>query len=317
MAADFKVVIVGSGPAGLSAAAHAAKRGLKHVLLERTDHFNNTIVRYQKRKHVMATPEILPLRSDLDFKEESREEVIDSWTEGAKAAGINVRFGAEVTAIKGKQGDFQVQLRGAEVISTEYVVLAVGVQGNFNRLTVPGADLPFVQYQLDDPDEYKEEKIAIIGVGDAGLENALGLATNNEVYLINRKDEFPGAKSGNRALIMTAIAKDPSEAGSINHVINAEAQEVTAGLPGQPGELILHRVDRVKRSPVSVHCIIARIGAQPPAAVSRSLRHRLYQRRPQRHPAGQRDVRIRGQGALHHRCAGRLSADQELPQPRL
>ena len=38
------------------------------------------------------------------------------------------------------------------------------------------------------------------------------LAVNNEVYLINRKDEFPGAKAGNRALIMAAIAKDPSQA---------------------------------------------------------------------------------------------------------
>ena len=263
MAADFKVVIVGSGPAGLSAAAHAAKRGVPHVLLERTDHLNNTIVRYQKRKHVMATPEILPLRSDLDFKEESREEVIDGWIQGAQTAGTNVRFNAEVAAIKGAQGNFQVQLIGGESISTEYVVLAVGVQGNFNRLTVPRADLPFVQYQLDDPDEYKEEKIAIIGVGDAGLENALGLAANNEVYLINRKDEFPGAKSGNRALIMAAIAKDPSEAGSINHVINVEAQEVKAGPAGQPGELILHRADGAEVH-LPNHRRIARIGAQPP-----------------------------------------------------
>jgi CRP-like cAMP-binding protein/thioredoxin reductase/Fe-S-cluster-containing hydrogenase component 2 len=263
LAADFKIAIVGSGPAGLSAAAHAAQRGVPHVLLEATDHINNTIFRYQKRKHVMATPEVLPLRSDLDFKEESREEVLDSWTQGSQTAGTNIRFNAEVTAIKGAQGDFQLELARGEKISAEFVVLAVGVQGNFNRLRVPGADLPFIQYQLDDPDEYREEKIAIIGVGDAGLENALGLAVNNEVYLINRKDEFPGAKAGNRALIMAAIAKDPSQAGSINHVVNVEAQEVKAAPPGQPGELILHRADGAEVH-LPVHRIIARIGAQPP-----------------------------------------------------
>ena len=65
MAADFVIAIVGSGPAGMSAAAHAAKLGVSHVLLERTPHSNDTIYKFQKRKLVMATPEFLPLRSDL------------------------------------------------------------------------------------------------------------------------------------------------------------------------------------------------------------------------------------------------------------
>src|ERR1700722_14152149 len=97
LATDFKVAIVGSGPAGLSAAAHAAKLGVTHVLFERMPHLNDTIFKYQKRKHVMATPAVLPLRSDLDFKEESREEVIESWTRGTEGAGVNVRLGVEVT----------------------------------------------------------------------------------------------------------------------------------------------------------------------------------------------------------------------------
>ena len=51
---DFKIIIVGSGPAGLSAATHAAKAGMTHVLLERAPHLNDTIFKYQKRKLVMA-----------------------------------------------------------------------------------------------------------------------------------------------------------------------------------------------------------------------------------------------------------------------
>ena len=43
MAADFKIAIVGSGPAGLSAAACAAQLGLSHVLIEKTDHLCDTI----------------------------------------------------------------------------------------------------------------------------------------------------------------------------------------------------------------------------------------------------------------------------------
>ena len=56
------------------------------MLFERAAHVNDTIFKYQKRKHVMATPEVLPLRSDLDFEEESREELIESWTGAVEEA---------------------------------------------------------------------------------------------------------------------------------------------------------------------------------------------------------------------------------------
>jgi CRP-like cAMP-binding protein/Fe-S-cluster-containing hydrogenase component 2/thioredoxin reductase len=241
----------------MSAAVHAAKNGVSHVVFERTPHVNDTIFKYQKRKHVMATPEVLALRSDLDFKEESREEVIESWAKSAETAKINLRLSTEVASIKGEQGNFQVGLAGGETVTAEYVVLAIGVQGNLNRMSVPGADLPLVQYQLDDPDEYNGESIAVIGVGDAGLENAIALAVNNRVFLINRKDEFPAAKAGNVELVKAAFAKQPDETGAITHVINVETQEI------QADALVLHGADgAVVRLPCNR--VIARIGAQPP-----------------------------------------------------
>ncbi len=113
LSADFKIAIVGSGPAGLSAAVHAATKGVPHVLLERTDHLNDTIFKYQKRKLVMATPVELPAQQglEIEFKEESREELIESWTTSA-GQGANIRFRAEVNAIAGEQGNFQLTLTG-------------------------------------------------------------------------------------------------------------------------------------------------------------------------------------------------------------
>lgn len=265
LSSDFKIAIVGSGPAGLSAAAHAAAKGVSHVLLERTDHINDTIFKYQKRKLVMATPVELPAQEglEIEFHEESREELIDSWTATANQTKAEIRFRTEVNAITGEQGSFQLALVGGETLTAEYVILAIGVQGNLNQLTIPGADClngdrPMVQYQLDDPDAYEGERIAVIGVGDAGIENALGLAQKNEIYLINTGDEFPRAKPANRALIMAAVEKEPDEPGSIHHVKNVKTESV------EPGQLVLRGTDGAV---VNVTCdrVIARIGAQPPS----------------------------------------------------
>ena len=258
---DFTIAVIGSGPAGLSAAAHAAKKGVTHILLERTDHVNDTIFKYQKRKLVMATPVVLPLRSDLDFKEESREEVIGSWDQSTTEAKTNLRLNAEVTSITGEKGNFTVGLRDGSSLTAEYVILAIGVQGNLNRLSLPGAEVvynghPMVQYQLDDPDEYKGEEILIVGVGDAGIENALGLAPNNMVSVVNTSDDFPRAKPANAALIQAAIKKG-DEPGGIHHITKVKVKEF------QPGKMLLEATDG---SIVEAACdrVIARIGAQPP-----------------------------------------------------
>jgi CRP-like cAMP-binding protein/Fe-S-cluster-containing hydrogenase component 2/thioredoxin reductase len=235
----------------MSAAARAAKDGKSHILLERTGHLNDTIFKYQKRKHVMATPEFLPLRSDLGFKESSREEVIDTWVTGVEGVKANIRINAEVTSLKGERGNFRLGLASGETITAEHVVLSIGVQGNLRKLAIPGAELPFVQYQLDDPDEYHGEEIIVIGTGDAGIENALALSANNNVSIINRVADYPYAKPANAALIQAAINK-----GGIAAFVNSEPKAV------EPGFLVLDTADGEAR--VKCDRIIARIGALPP-----------------------------------------------------
>src|ERR1051325_490882 len=154
MAEKFKIAVIGSGPAGLSAAAHAAVKGVHHIVLEKTDHLSDTIYRYQKGKHVMATPSALVLRSDCEFDAGKREIVLGKWDDDAKRAGVNVRYHAEVKAIEGDKGDFKITLANNDVVMAENVILAVGTQGNPNLMRCPGGDLPHVQYQLDDPGEY-------------------------------------------------------------------------------------------------------------------------------------------------------------------
>lgn len=255
----IQVAIVGSGPAGLSAAAHAAAKGMSHVLIEKTDHLSDTIFKYQKGKHVMATPSNLVLRSDLDFDAGKREAILETWDRQIEEGKVNVLYEAEVTAITGESGDFTVEIKGKDPIHCEYVVLAIGTQGNPNLLRIPGADLPLVQYQLDDPGEYYDEHITVIGSGDAGIENALGLAADaaqaNVVTILNRRDSFARAKGANVKLLEEAEAD-----GRI--IVRRETEPNALQMGEEGGELVLDTRDGQE----TIRCdrVIARTGSKPP-----------------------------------------------------
>ncbi len=207
MGDTYKIAIVGSGPGGLSAAAHAVKSGVSHVLLERTDHLSDTIYKYQKGKYVMSTPDVLPLRADVTFSAGKREAILDNWNKQIEGLKANVRYKSDVTAVSKDGAGFKLKLADGAVIEAENVVLAIGLQGNLNKLRCEGADLPLVQYQLDDPEAYEAETIIVIGAGDAGIENAIALSKQNSVVLINRSSEFARIKQGNLTLITNAIEK--------------------------------------------------------------------------------------------------------------
>ena len=205
MAEHYEVAIIGSGPCGMSAGGRAAEQNMSHVVLERTDHLSDTIFKYQRGKHVMATPDVLPLRSSMAFAAGTRETILGKWDEQTSSLGVNMRHNAEVTEIGGEKGNFTLTLKNGETLTAENVVLGIGLQGNLRKLACPGGDWEGVQYQLDDPEEYEAENIVVIGAGDAAIENAIALAKNNNVYIVNRRDEFARAKDGNRNLIEAAI----------------------------------------------------------------------------------------------------------------
>jgi len=254
MSEAVKVAIIGSGPAGLSAAARAAQLGLSHVLLEKTDHLSDTIFKYQKGKRVLATPDRLDLRSDCRFGEGARETILANWDEDAAASKVNVVYHAEVVEVSGARGAFVIKTAKGETIAAETIVLAIGTQGNPNRLRCPGNELPHIIYQVDDPEDFRDRHITVVGSGDAGIENALGVAEDalgNRVTILNRSKDFARAKAKNVADLM-----DAGENGAID--IRTETQPKLV----EEGWLTLDTPNGEER--IACDTIVARLGSVAP-----------------------------------------------------
>lgn len=239
----------------MSAAARAAQLGMPHILLEKTDHLSDTIFRYQKGKHVMATPSQLVLRSDFDFDAGKREKILQTWNDQAASQNVQVRYRSEVTAISGAPGAFTLKLADGDSINAEAVILAIGTQGNPNLMRCPGGDLPHVEYQLDDPTAILDEHITVIGAGDAGIENALGLAADaeqrNVVTIVNRSADFSRAKDANVKALTSA-----AEEGRITILTETSTNRI------EPDHIVLDTRDGELRIPCNR--IIARMGSAPP-----------------------------------------------------
>jgi len=260
---SYELAVVGAGPGGLSAAARAAEQNLSHVLLESADKHANTVQQYQRYKHVMAEPSVLPLRSDVGFSAGRREEILETWRRAIESKGVNVRYRSELKSIVGRQGSFTLHLKGGDRICARNVILALGVQGNPRQLEVPGGDLPCVQYTLESAEAHKGERFIVIGAGDAAIENALALAKNNRVTLINRGTGFPRAKEGNAARIARAIS-----AGQVACIAEARPyrlERVTTADGGRSGpqSYVMHLETADGEKAVPCHRVIARLGAVP------------------------------------------------------
>ena len=267
MTEKFQIAIIGSGPAGLSAAAHAAELKIPHILLEAEQHAADTIYKYQKGKHVMAEPGVLPLRSPMSFAAGTRENILGTWDRELKKHAVNLRHGALVTGITGNKGEFTIALADKPQIQAANIILAIGLQGNLRKLGAPGEDLPMVQYQLDDPGEFDDETIIVVGAGDAAIENAIALSVKNRVVMVNRNDEFTRCKDGNLSAILAAIKDGKIDCRFGTKVERVELNENADG--GWPALFVAKTPQGTEA--IACHRVIARLGATPPRKLVESF----------------------------------------------
>lgn len=200
------LIIVGAGPAGISASLRAIERQLSYLTIDEGE-IGGTVAKYPRQKLVMTSPVEFPMYGKFKKTELSKEDLIAFWKKVLDRTDFNFCGGEKVENIaKGEDGIFTIMtLKGTH--RARAVVLALGRSGSPRKLGVAGEDLPKVMYRLIEVDHYVNKKILVVGGGDSAVEAAMGLAyqAGNEVTLSYRKESFVRIKERNSKRIADAM----------------------------------------------------------------------------------------------------------------
>ena len=181
----YDLVIIGSGPAGLSAAVYAKRACLSVLVIEKEAFAGGQMVYTEEVDNYLG----LNAKSGFELAESFKQHALDldvSFAEGA------------VEKIVPKDGKWSLHMESGEDIETKTVLLATGA--THRKLGVPGeenfAGVGVSYCATCDGAFFQGKSVAVVGGGDVALEDALYLANICEhVYLIHRRNELRGTKA--------------------------------------------------------------------------------------------------------------------------
>jgi putative YpdA family bacillithiol system oxidoreductase len=224
-AADIAdVLIVGAGPAGLTASLRAIEKKINYITIEESE-VGGTVAKYPRQKLVMTSPVEFPLYGRFKKMELPKESLMEFWTKVMQRADFKCRTGEKVENItKGEDGIFDIQTAKTQY-RARYVILALGKTGSPRKLGVKGEELSKVMYRLIEADHYVNKKILIVGGGDSAVEAAMGLAhqVGNTVTVSYRQAAFSRIKDRNAQRVDESIKK-----GKLKVMFNSNPVEFRA-----------------------------------------------------------------------------------------
>jgi len=215
------VLIVGAGPAGFAASLAAKKMGLSYETVEQ-DSLGGAVFQYPRGKLVMTAPVELPIVGKVQFRNTSKEELLKFWTQACDGNGLKIHYRERVESMEKKDGVFHVKTTTKQYVAST-VLLGIGRRGTPRKLGVPGEELSKVVYRLIDPEQYRGQKVIVVGGGDSALEAAASIAElgDTEVHLSYRGEAFQRAKQRNRQRVDAASAS-----GQLKILLNSQIREI-------------------------------------------------------------------------------------------
>jgi len=208
------VAIVGGGVSGMAAAMRAKELGLRFAVLESAEPFF-TIANFPRRKPIYTYPRDMKPHGSLQVSAEVKEDLLWELRSQVQDAGIETEP-ARVEAVRRRGDRFEIELQDGPARHARRVVVAIGRDGDFRRLEVPGEDLDKVTNRLHDPNDFRGQDALVVGGGDSALETAVALARcGARVTLSYRGKEFSRPKPENLEAVSRLAAGVGSGQGRV------------------------------------------------------------------------------------------------------
>jgi len=204
----YDTIIIGSGPAGLTAGIYAARREMKALIIGK-----------ELGGQIMWASEI---ENYPGFKNIKADDLVNKIKEQVDSLGVEIKAG-EVKKIKKIKNKFVIYTQG-EIFNSKTVIIVMGLQPR--RLKIPG-EKEFngrgVTYCANcDGPFFKDKNVAVVGGGNSALDAAEVLSKiASHVYLIHRRDEFRGFE---------ALVDEVKSKKNIELVLNSEIKEIVGDL---------------------------------------------------------------------------------------
>lgn len=236
------VIIIGAGPAGLSAAFWCDELGLDTLVLEQADQIGGQLHRVYN-----------PIKNYLGIKTRNGQELLELFSRDVDAAEFDLWTGVAVDSIDLRAK--RISLRSGEVLQTISIIIATGVRPR--ELGIPGekefAGKGMIESGTRDRELFAGKDVCVIGGGDAAVENALLLAeVCATVTLVHR-----GKKLRAR--------REFAERVQPNHRVTVFTESVVTRIMGDTGveAVEIQRRGGLKPFQLAVRGVLIRIGVEP------------------------------------------------------
>jgi thioredoxin reductase (NADPH) len=236
------VIIIGAGPAGLSAAFWCDELGLDTLVLEQAGEIGGQLHRVYN-----------PINNYLGLKARNGRELLEHFSVGVDEAGFDLWTGAEIESIDVRAK--RISLRSGERLQSIAIVLASGVRPR--TLNIPGerefAGKGMIESATRDRDLFAGEDVCVVGGGDAAVENALLLA-----------DVCPTVTVVHRGKKLRA-RREFVERLQPNHAVTVFTESVLTRIIGDERveAVEIMRRDGLKPFQLAVRGVLIRIGVEP------------------------------------------------------
>ena len=177
---QLDLLIIGAGPAGLSAADAAARAGLNYLVIEK-GLIADTIYRYPVGRTVFSTPEELELREKSLHPcrdKPTREELLSHYVRFALEQRLRIyteEGAGAIERVDDATSSFLVYTTRAAYTASR-VLVATGAMAYPRRLNIAGEDLPKVSHRFVEPYPYVRKDVLVVGGGNSAAEASLFLS---------------------------------------------------------------------------------------------------------------------------------------------